>query len=77
MSVPIKESALASVIGFVELLGTGMAIRDSNAGRSTADVLLAVALFYFMVCFALSRLGLLLEQRTSRDLRIRAAIGGG
>lgn len=73
----IKESALASVIGFVELLGTGMAIRDSNAGRSTADVLLAVALFYFMVCFALSRLGLLLEQRTSRDLRIRAAIGGG
>jgi polar amino acid transport system permease protein len=67
----IKESALASVIGFVELLGTGMAIRDSNAGRNTADVLIAVASFYFVVCFTLSRLGRLLEQRTSRDLHVR------
>jgi His/Glu/Gln/Arg/opine family amino acid ABC transporter permease subunit len=64
----IKESALASVIGFVELLGSGMAIRDTNAGRSTADVLVAVALFYFLVCFGLSRLGRLMERRSSRDL---------
>ena len=42
----IKESSLASIIGFVELLGQGMAIRESNAGRSTADVLVAVALGY-------------------------------
>lgn len=67
----IKESALASVIGFVELLGTGMAIRDTNAGRSTADVLVAVALFYFAICFGLSRLGLLIERSSSRDLQER------
>jgi len=70
----IKESALASVIGFVELLGTGMAIRDSNTGRSTGDVLLAVAAFYFVVCFALSRVGRILELRTSRDLHIRVSV---
>ena len=64
----IKESSLASIVGFVELLGQGMAIRESNAGRSTADVLVAVAFGYFAICFALSRLGLYLERRTSRDL---------
>lgn len=70
----IKESALASVIGFVELLGTGMAIRDTNTGRNTGDVLLAVAAFYFVVCFALSRVGRILELRTSRDLHIRVSV---
>lgn len=64
----IKESSLASIVGFVELLGQGMAIRESNAGRSTADVLVAVAFGYFAICFVLSRLGLYLERRTSRDL---------
>jgi len=64
----IKESSLASIIGFVELLGQGMAIRESNAGRSTADVLVAVAFGYFVMCFALSRLGLYLERRSSREL---------
>jgi ABC-type amino acid transport system permease subunit len=38
-----KESSLASVIGFVELLGQGMAIRGANSLRNTADVLVAVA----------------------------------
>jgi His/Glu/Gln/Arg/opine family amino acid ABC transporter permease subunit len=64
----IKESSLASIVGFVELLGQGMAIRESNAGRSTADVLVAVAFGYFAICFTLSRLGLYLERRSSRDL---------
>jgi len=64
----IKESSLASIVGFVELLGQGMAIRESNAGRSTADVLLAVAFGYFVICFTLSRAGMYLERRTSRDL---------
>ena len=39
----IKESSLASIVGFVELLGQGMAIRESNAGCSTAGVLMAIA----------------------------------
>ncbi len=72
----IKESALASVIGFIELLGTGMAIRDTNAGRSTADVLVAVALFYFVICFTLSRLGRVMERRSSRDLHVRVSAAG-
>jgi polar amino acid transport system permease protein len=74
----IKESSLASIIGFVELLGQGMAIRESNAGRSTADVLVAVAFGYFVMCFALSRLGLYLERRSSRELlgASSTAVGG-
>ncbi|HEX3954775.1 MAG TPA: amino acid ABC transporter permease [Stellaceae bacterium] len=65
----IKESSLASIIGFVELLGQGMAIREARAINNPADVLLAVAFGYFVICFTLSRLGRELERRTSRDLR--------
>jgi ABC-type amino acid transport system permease subunit len=49
----IKESSLASIIGFVELLGQGMAIREANALRGSADVLVAVAFGYFVICFSL------------------------
>ena len=69
----IKESSLASIIGFVELLGQGMAIRESNAGRSTADVLLAVAIGYFIVCWSLSLLGRRLERSTAREIRPQVA----
>ena len=64
----IKESSLASIIGFVELLGQGMAIRETNAGRSTADVLVAVALGYFAICYSLSLLGRHFEHRATREL---------
>ena len=67
----IKESSLASIVGFVELLGQGMAIRESNAGRSTADVLVAVAFGYFAICFTLSRLGQHLERRTISTASVR------
>jgi His/Glu/Gln/Arg/opine family amino acid ABC transporter permease subunit len=75
----IKESSLASIIGFVELLGQGMAIRESNAGRSTADVLVAVAIGYFAICWTLSLLGRRLERRSARELRPQvqpAAVAG-
>jgi polar amino acid transport system permease protein len=65
----IKESSLASIIGFVELLGQGMAIREANALRNTADVLIAVAFGYFVICFSLSQVGRYLERRTTRELR--------
>ena len=65
----IKESSLASVIGFVELLGQGMAIREANSLRNTADVLVAVAFGYFVICFSLSQVGRYLEHRMTRDLR--------
>lgn len=60
----IKESSLASIVGFVELLGQGMAIREAHAGRGTADVLVAVALGYFAICYSLSLLGSRFERRT-------------
>jgi His/Glu/Gln/Arg/opine family amino acid ABC transporter permease subunit len=63
----IKESSLASVVGFVELLGQGMAIRESNAGRGTADVLITVAFGYFAICYSLSRLGGYVEQRSGAE----------
>jgi His/Glu/Gln/Arg/opine family amino acid ABC transporter permease subunit len=65
----IKESSLASVIGFVELLGQGMAIREAHSLRNTADVLVAVAVGYFAICFSLSQVGRLLERRTSRGFQ--------
>ncbi len=55
-----------------------MAVRESNAGRSTADVLLAVAFGYLVMCFTLSQLGLRLERRTTREQRAtrgRDAVG--
>src|SRR3984957_8424657 len=70
----IKESSLASIVGFVELLGQGMAIRESNAGHGTADVLIAVAFGYFAICYSLSRLGSYVEQRSGAERdRPRAA----
>jgi ABC-type amino acid transport system permease subunit len=75
----VKESSLASIIGFVELPGQGMAIREANALRSTADVLVAVAFGYFAMCFSLSQVGRYFEHRTTLEWRraaepIRAAI---
>jgi His/Glu/Gln/Arg/opine family amino acid ABC transporter permease subunit len=64
----IKESSLASIIGFVELLGQGMAIREANALRGTADVLVAVAFGYFAICFSLSQVGRYFERRTAGEL---------
>jgi ABC-type amino acid transport system permease subunit len=65
----VKESSLASIIGFVELLGQGMAIREANALRGSADVLVAVAFGYFVICVSLSQVGSYLERRTVRKLR--------
>jgi His/Glu/Gln/Arg/opine family amino acid ABC transporter permease subunit len=81
----IKESSLASVIGFVELLGQGMAIREAHSMRNTADVLVAVALGYFAICFSLSQIGRYFERRTTSHLRAakgqtgaaRPALAGG
>ena len=65
----IKESSLASIIGFVELLGQGMAIREANVLHNTADVLIAVAFGYFVICFSLSQVGRYFEQRSMHKSR--------
>lgn len=60
----IKNTALASVIGFVELTRSGQII--SNATFSPFLVYGSVALFYFFLCFPLSMWSRHLEQRLSR-----------
>jgi len=60
----IKNTALASVIGFVELTRSGQII--SNATFSPFLVYGSVALFYFLLCFPLSMWSRHLEQRLSR-----------
>jgi len=54
----IKESALTSTIGYLDLLGTGLAIRESRVGQPGPDVIILVAVFYFILCFLISRLEL-------------------
>lgn len=58
----VKDSSLVTVIGFIELTHTGTII--SNL---TADPILTysvVAAFYFVICYGVSRLGRMYEQRT-------------
>jgi hypothetical protein len=43
-----------------------MAIREANALRGSADVLVAVAFGYFVICFSLSQVGRHFERRTAR-----------
>ncbi len=60
----IKNTALASVIGFVELTRSGQII--SNATFSPFLVYGSVALLYFFLCFPLSMWSRHLEQQLSR-----------
>jgi hypothetical protein len=46
-----------------------MAIREANALRGSADVLVAVAFGYFVICFSLSQVGRHFERRTARELQ--------
>lgn len=62
----IKNTALASVIGFVELTRSGQII--SNATFSPFLVYGSVAILYFLVCFPLSMWSRHLEQRLSRRI---------
>jgi len=60
----IRNRSLASIIGFwSNCLSQGMAIREANALRGSADVLVAVAFGYFVICSSLSQVGRHLERR--------------
>jgi polar amino acid transport system permease protein len=62
----LKASALASVIGYVELMQTGLFIRESvRGGPEGLTVLIAVAALYVIVNFAISQFGAAIERRTS------------
>jgi len=58
----VKDSSLASVIGFVELTRMANIVRAQTF--TTFNVYAIAALLYFVVCYALSRMGRLLERRT-------------
>lgn len=60
----IKSTALASIIGFEELMRTANAI--SNATFAPFTVYGLVALIYFALCFPLTRYARALERRAAR-----------
>ncbi len=57
----LKESSLASVIGYIELTKTGLLVRESTGGGFAP--LLALAFLYFLLNYAISMAGALLERR--------------
>ena len=57
----LKESSLASVIGYIELTKTGLLVRESTDGGFVP--LLALAVLYFVINYAISLLGGVLERR--------------
>lgn len=60
----IKNTSLASIVGFVELTRTAQIV--SNATFKPLEVYLTAALFYFLVCFPLSLLSRRLERRLGK-----------
>ena len=57
----LKESSIASIIGYVELTATGLLIREAHGGGFA--ILGIVALLYFVVCYAISLAGGVLERK--------------
>jgi len=57
----IKDSSLASAVGYVELTRAGLTIR--NVTMTSFGVLFIVAAIYFVICSVVSRLGSYLERR--------------
>jgi His/Glu/Gln/Arg/opine family amino acid ABC transporter permease subunit len=57
----LKESSVASIIGYVELTETGLLIRESVGGGFA--ILGVVALLYFVLCYAISLAGGAIERR--------------
>ena len=57
----LKESTLASIIGYIELTKTGLLIRESTDGGFVP--LLALAVMYFAINYTISLGGRFLEHR--------------
>jgi polar amino acid transport system permease protein len=66
----LKESSLASIIGYIELTKTGLLVRDSTGGGFTP--LLAMAVIYFLINYMISLGGAALERRN--DVANRASV---
>lgn len=75
----LKDSSLASVIGYLELTGTGVAVREIDPASGSFTVLLGVGGIYFVMAWIISLCGQLLERRlavpgfgTVRSRRVRS-----
>jgi polar amino acid transport system permease protein len=62
----VKETSLASIIGFVEITRAGQLV--SNVTFEPLKAFGSVALFYFVVCYSLSLFSRWLENRTVRGV---------
>lgn len=60
----IKQTSIASIIGFVEITRAGQLV--SNATFEPLKTFLAVAALYFALCFPLTQISLWLERRAAR-----------
>ncbi|WP_412066523.1 amino acid ABC transporter permease [Rhizobium sp. SYY.PMSO] len=60
----VKQTSLASIIGFIEITRAGQLA--SNATFEPLKAFLVVAGFYLIVCFPLTQLSLWMEARTGR-----------
>lgn len=60
----IKQTSIASIIGFVEITRAGQLV--SNATFEPLKAFLSVAALYFAICFPMTQLSLWLEKRTAR-----------
>ena len=56
----LKESSLASIIGFIELTRTGLLVRDATGGGFMP--LVALGALYFLINYAISQAGLAAER---------------
>lgn len=70
----LKESSLASIIGYVELTKTGLLIRESAGGGFGA--LLILAGLYFLINYAISLVGMALERRFQAGTGLMTAGAG-
>ena len=57
----LKESSLASIIGYIELTRTGLLVREATGGGFMP--LLALGVLYFVINYAISQGGAALERR--------------
>jgi len=64
-----KALSLAFSIGLVELMGRGNGLSNMVQGVGAIGIYLAVALLYWVVCYALSKLLDRIEWSLSKDLR--------
>ncbi len=70
----LKESSLASIIGYVELTKTGLLVRESSGGGFEALLILAV--LYFLINYCISLVGARLERRFNVGTQLLTAGAG-